>query len=209
MKCISFISLILLFHFGDSSPLSCPDPDDIAPCSCSGNSITCDGDMTQTDIETVFQATFPVQDLDTFVLSNNKILTELDSSVFCTVTFQAIDVHYDENLSQISDSFFVGQENTLRNVSIHNTQLSSDGFPYSSLSLLTYLTYLDLSSNSISSIPVPIPSNSLITLRYEGNVIESIEDDTFSNSQNLANLYLSNNSIAAVGTGNYFKLKVL
>ena len=205
MKLIGFM-VFLLFKFGDSSSL-CPNPEDIEPCYCFidetfGTEIICDGNLLESEIEAVFQATFPVKELYDFIIRNNELITELNLPIFNGITFESIKIYNNDNLIHINSTFFNGQENTLRILYLPRNKLDSDGFPYLVLPNVPNLISLNLESNDISSLPVPIPMNNITDLDYQNNRIKEIKQGTFESCKALTDLELSNNVIANIEKGN-------
>ena len=72
----------------------------------------CDGNMFETQIETVFQAVFPIKNLKGFYLVNNEYIRELTRPLFNDVTFDEIYIQKND-LVHINESFFHDQENSL------------------------------------------------------------------------------------------------
>ena len=204
MKCLTLLT-VLFIKFSDSS-IFCPDSEDIQPCYCiqdtfAGTVIRCDGSMELSEIETAFRANFPFKDLDEFYLTNNRIITELSTSFFNNVTFEAIYILNNDLLFQIDEAFFEGQEATLLQLTLNGNKIGNNGFPYSILPNLPYLFMLDLESNDISNLPVLIPFNNITELHYENNAISSIEQETFSNCKKLRHLHLTSNVISTIEIG--------
>ena len=143
--------------------------------------------------------------MDEFSITNNKVLRELSGPFFNDITFTSITIEYNDNLFYLNETFFGGQEETLRSLIIHKNVLGNNGFPYSVLPSLPYLSYLELSENGISTLPV-LPSNKLIELRYGYNAIEALNEGTFVNCEALKNLYFSVNSISSITPGKSIKI---
>ena len=207
MKCFGFV-MLLLFKFGDSSS-TCPDSNEIFPCECSyseflGSQITCTGDILESDIENVFQATFPVKNFDFFVIDRNDIITGLSFTIVNGITFNTIEIHDNQYLTHIDESFFVGQGESLTNLYVNKNKLGSEGFPYSVLPNLPYLDKLDLTWNRISSLPEPIPANIITTMAYQYNIINRIKQATFVNCNALKSLDLTYNSMETLDKGNNY-----
>ena len=203
MKCFAFV-MLLLFQLGDSSP-TCPNSEDILPCECSynkeiGTQIMCDGRILESELETVFQATFPIKKLDQFILRNNDFIPELSLPIFNDITFKKMQIA-DNKLFHINETFFDGQENSLTELRVDRNKLNSEGFPYSVLPNLENLLSLNLNSNYISSLPVSIPPNNITELYYQYNAINEIKQGTFENCNSLTTLDLSNNLIATLDKG--------
>ena len=84
---------MLFVEFGNSSLLSCPNSEEIEPCLCSynyedqGTDIICDGDIKESEIAEVFQASFPLKDFNEFIIQNNGYLDELSQSLFNDIYF--------------------------------------------------------------------------------------------------------------------------
>ena len=90
-----FSSFVLLISLGLSScTFTCPDPEDILPCTCTYNEnyrdtyIYCDDATSESEIEEAFLAPFPVKDLYRFFLRDNEDIRELTHSLFNGVTFE-------------------------------------------------------------------------------------------------------------------------
>ena len=204
MKCFVFLTFFLL-KLGNSSP-TCPDAADILPCTCTynanvGTDIICNGDILESQIETAFEAFFPLKDLDEFHLKNNRYIRELTLPVFNDITFTSINIYHTE-IVKINDTFFDGQQNTLVHLYMFDNRLGNSGFPYEVLPNLTNLVFLNMTSNHISELPSSIPPNNLQFLQYQDNTIDVIEDGTFGNCQSLTELHLSSNSIKEIVPGN-------
>ena len=100
----------------------------------------------------------------------------------------------------VNETFFDGQEETLTSLYIYNNKLGNDGFPYSILPNLHFLSFLDLTENDISSLPV-LPPNNITILHYEENLIQTLDEGTFANCKALEELFLSFNVIRSIAPG--------
>ena len=204
---MKFCSFILLISLGfSSSTLFCPDRHEISPCTCvhdtsnENNYIYCDDAKSESDIEDAFLVPFPIKDLYQFIFNINEDIRELTHYLFNGATFLYITIQAND-LVKINETFFEGQGETLLEIEANDNRLGNEGFPYSALSSLPYVSYLRLDGNGISSLPVPIPSNNVKHLDYNYNVINTIEEGTFQNCKELVTLDLYFNAFQSLSPG--------
>ena len=208
-----FSCFVLCISLGLSScTLSCPDPGDILPCTCTHHEgfdqtyIYCEDATDESEIEEAFLASFPVNDLYLFNLRNNHDIRVLTHSLFNGVTFNRMVLDQND-IIHINETFFEGQKETLRQIFAYKNRFGNEGFPYSVLPSLPNLDLLHLDRNGISSLPDPIPPNKITSMNYADNFIDTFEEGTFQNCKELKFLYLSYNSIRSIPPGKELYLK--
>ncbi|XP_018016768.1 oplophorus-luciferin 2-monooxygenase non-catalytic subunit [Hyalella azteca] len=184
----------------------CPDAADIAPCICYTDErdllhLDCSLVPTEKYLETIFQQNFPVKHFQSFDLFDNSHITTL-GDIFNGLTFVEVFVERCVNLREISQYWLADSRDTLVYLSIANTSLTSDAFPFISMDSYTRLEALFVPTNDFTFIP-PIHSATIQGVAFESGMISVIEPDTFSNLPNLTYIGLSQNNLTSLAASTF------
>ena len=150
----------------------CPSDEGIDPCTCWYQDTSLFLDCTEVPSEErlaeVFQQDFPVKDFDTFYINTTNSLVNLDFDLN-GVTFRKVkfsDGIYDgsSTIETISAGLFAGSVDTLEILRVRSSNLTTEGFPFSSLSQYTRLRDVTIDGSNVETIPKVESS----TLEYFG-----------------------------------------
>ncbi|XP_018028184.1 oplophorus-luciferin 2-monooxygenase non-catalytic subunit [Hyalella azteca] len=176
----------------------CPIDDYISPCTCISDisyhvDIDCSAVTDESEIRNAFAHTFPFDDVYTFKIDNpnykNPIIN-LTSGVFDDKYFYSVDITGTQ-LQAIEDNVFDGSHDSLTTMKLSGNELKS--FPFQVLTEYKKIRSLNLQNNKLIELP-KVNSPSLLTLMMNGNTNLNLTfgDQTFVGAPNLRTLYLAN-----------------
>ena len=145
----------------------CPLAVLIAPCECAPFDpidIIC-SDVTSEQLAAVFQD-FPVSEIGNLYIHDSPLLTSLEFDLN-GVTLNYLNVGH-SGVATVAADFLEGSHETLQIISIWYSELTNEGFPFSSLANYSNLEQLDLTGNHMDTMPII----SSLSLRYL-NIVET------------------------------------
>ena len=154
----------------------CPDPEAIAPCICysvTSTGVDCTNAETSSQIATAFQQQFPLPQYGRFVISGDSSITSLDFSTNGVAFSEFIIESTTPSLESISASVFEDSAEVVKQITIINSSLTTQGFPFERLQSYTVLDNLNIQNSKIAEVP-NIVSTSLDTLFLNVNDIQGI-----------------------------------
>ena len=157
----------------------CPASLDILPCNCVAEAPTrvyldCIGANSE-QLANVFQQDFPVQNMTMLYIRNSSDPLILDFSTN-GLSFQEIEI-INTGLLEIHEEFFSSSYEKLLILIFSNVELTSEGFPFTSLPEFQVLSGLNMISVGLNILPT-ISSRSLVNLVITLNDIDTIEPGT-------------------------------
>ncbi|CAL4153829.1 unnamed protein product [Meganyctiphanes norvegica] len=192
-------------YYGYKQP--CPNADDIAPCVCKyyadehAMDLDCSTVESEEQLRQIFKADFPFKNFRTFNLQHNSNLKVLESYVFNNISFERIEIYYNE-FEVIEDHALYSCYETATVVDFYKNRITS--FPFDALSNFVHLKEFGITSNSLSTIPAyafhGITTLEIIWIQYitQNNV------GTFQNLTNLKDIAMGGNSLTIIPT-NFIK----
>ena len=161
------------WKFSDES--ECPEPNVILPCVCTiedtaNIKLECTS-ITTEQLFNVFQQEFPVKNMSVLYVINSFEPLILNFSTN-QLTFEEIGFN-DVGSLAIYDEFLADSSARLKELKVIHAELTSDGFPFSTLSNYKVLDYLHLSRTGLTSLPT-ISSASLTFINIQNHDIDTI-----------------------------------
>ena len=156
--CKIFLLLGIILCLSDCDAQDpCPDPEAILPCTCYQQLASLHLDCTQVESEEqlsqVFQQNFPVKDFFKFEMTTNSRILTLDVPTN-GVSFEYVDLFPGPfSLEAVGENFFLDSVDTLTDIRIHDTNLTTEGFIFSSMAAFPNLDMVDLSQSRLSYLP--------------------------------------------------------
>ncbi|KAI1309074.1 Oplophorus-luciferin 2-monooxygenase non-catalytic subunit [Halotydeus destructor] len=184
---------------------TCPAADEIAPCSCDDEGISCYTITAIEQFERVFRANCSKKAAKAVWLIGTP-LTKMAANTFNGYLFETISIDKNE-IEFVESGTFEGTERGLKSLSLYGNKLTS--FPFQDLIKFSRLTSLSLAANKIRTIPsgslVNIPS--LIQLILKDNEITTLGKQSFANCPNLKGVDLSGNKITSLGSSTFGRMR--
>ncbi|GFS46707.1 uncharacterized protein NPIL_148061 [Nephila pilipes] len=175
---------------------SCPDPKDLAPCTCDGEGLNCMGARTLEEIKKAFQAKFKYGGVRSVWVQGTP-LTHLPADIFGNVRSQQFYVEVND-ITTIDANAFSASKKSLHTLSLFGNKIKD--FPYSGLSVYENLGVLNLGRNLIETIPDDAFNNrNLYAIILAQNKITHIGKNAFSNLPSLGRLEMALNNIVTLG----------
>ncbi|GFY55880.1 uncharacterized protein TNIN_358361 [Trichonephila inaurata madagascariensis] len=191
-----WICVVALLGAVVSGDDSCPDPKDLAPCTCDGEGLNCMGARTLDEIKRAFQAKFKYGGVRSVWVQGTP-LTHLPADIFGNVKSQQFYVEVN-NLTTIDANAFSASKKSLHTLSLFGNKIKD--FPYSDLSVYENLGTLNLGRNLIETIPDDAFNNrNLYAIILAQNKISHIGKNAFSNLPSLGRLEMALNNIVTLG----------
>ena len=183
----------------------CPNANYIDPCTCIENGINdvtidCSLAQSEEEIELAFLVDFPINNLTSFLISNNLEITSLSSNLFTAKSFQQITIKY-TNIELIDFSFFNACFGTLLKLEVSYNPLLTT-FAFDSFDFFSSLTLVDLEHNGLSFLP-QMSSDTIEVMILQYNLIDNITASAFSNCTELKEIYLNGNLLEEIPEGNW------
>ncbi|CAG0899211.1 unnamed protein product, partial [Darwinula stevensoni] len=156
-------------------------------------------------------------DMEFRIGNEPKFMDEyIPEELFGSLTFQNVEIswHHKPSLQSQRNAFPLKKiipmailpfQNSLVNLTIQSGNL--EDFPFHILHELNLLKYLDLSGNSLTSIPT-LKSKSILILHLRNNKITRVEGDRWE-TLNLKELDLSSNSLTSIPVLKFGSLEIL
>ena len=153
----------------------CPEPDEILPCVCTiedtaNIKLECTS-ITTEQLFNVFQQEFPVKNMSVLYVINSFEPLILNFSTN-QLTFEEIGFN-DVGSLAIYDEFLADSSARLKELKVIHAELTSDGFPFSTLPNYEVLDYIHLSRTGLTSLPT-ISSASLTFINIQNHDIDTI-----------------------------------
>ena len=162
----------------------CPEPEAIAPCICysvTSTGVDCSNAESSSQIATAFQQQFPLPQYARFVISGDSSITTLDFSTNGVAFSEFVIESTTPSLEFISATVFEDSAHVVKQITIINSSLTTQGFPFENLQFYTVLNTLNLQNSKIAQLP-DIVSTSLDTLFLNVNDIEDINPGEYLNT---------------------------
>ncbi|CAG0887206.1 unnamed protein product [Darwinula stevensoni] len=204
------LSCFLVAFTSGISGQSCPNPEDISPCTCDFSEFdgTISADCSSASTSEIFStfnevAWFP--ELRQFSVQINEKVTELPEGVLGDVSIQHILLESVWNLSTIHPEVVLQSKDRLQQIQVHDVPV--EDFPWEVLSQLTSLLFFDFtgSGNPISELPPGLfegLENLVIFLCSECDLGPTLPSGSLEfQSQNFQYVGLSSNGITMVEPG--------
>ena len=136
---------------------NCPSPDAIAPCICEEPHslliLDCSLVESEQQLESIFEQEFPKTEFDEFHMSENLFIKKLNFSTN-GISFVSIDLFLGPFvLEEVTEEFLIGSAATLETIRIHNSNVTTEKFPFDSLSSFPKLDLFDLSLSDVTWLP--------------------------------------------------------
>ncbi|XP_047473534.1 oplophorus-luciferin 2-monooxygenase non-catalytic subunit-like [Penaeus chinensis] len=199
MHLLVYLSLGLFILGAEASSKGswpCPEPEEIAPCTCNSDAgdinMDCSNVQNDEELSAAFKANFPFTDLNRFTmiknLSDEKIgVTRLSADTFSNVTFTSFAISH-TTLTSVDDLAFSKSFAIMESLVISYSDLTS--FPFDILKNCPKLKDLRVFNNQIKHMS-NIHSESLEYLQVSHNPELHFNDDTFQTAPNLKQLLLN------------------
>ncbi|KAF8768421.1 Chondroadherin-like protein like [Argiope bruennichi] len=198
--------LILLLCFSWIKAQCPSDPKTIEPCQCTSSlpgqeELVCNGPIGLVRLTTVLRNEMCGRTIGKFKLTLSDI-EYLPSNLFFKIIVRDIQISftYISHFTKAGRSAFFGLEPYLQSLSMRRGKLVDD-LDWQKIGDLHALTYLDLSFNNITRIPLDWfdhPPPNLLSLILKGNKIKTLESGSLSHMHELIELDLSDNQIHSV-----------
>ena len=134
--------------------------------------LDCTDVQSEDQLSYIFNQTFPVTEFNKFRINSSDTITFLDSINNAGLTFEVVNLSPGPfALMAVSEYFLLASKQTLTELTIRDSQLTTDTFPFLSLNLYPALSVLDLSGSAISVVPPLLGSMEYVDLGY-GNISE-------------------------------------
>lgn len=193
----SSIIIIFLSIIFDNSQATCPDSNEILPCTCDDEGLQCLR-LNNTGLDRVFNASAERKAIRrVWIFQTN--LTIIKDKAFGDYIIR--DLYLDLNkITNIESDAFGIASSTIETLSLTRNQLKT--FPYEELNSLVKLKQLALSHNLLTEIPTYAfpPSHTLESLDLSHNKIKKIDSFAFVNLHKLSSIDLSRNYINELET---------
>ncbi|CAL4162530.1 unnamed protein product [Meganyctiphanes norvegica] len=179
----------------------CPDAEDIAPCTCTYNSVSnaidlnCSAVESEEQLKQIFKADFPFKNFREFRIEDNNNIKVLEAAVFNGISFEKINIEHN-HLEVIELQALNSCYETATVISLKSNNITS--FPFDELSQFSKLSYLYIRENSLSMIPADA-FHGLTALEYldiSGNHADIV--GTFQDLPNLRYIELSSNALTTI-----------
>ena len=201
---LAVVASTVMASGGEGTSLQCPDPEDIAPCSCVVNDdnemdFECPSEITEEKLAEVFTAKMPNNNFNSFTMKYNANFSVLRNGVFGTATFERILIRYG-NLVTVEEEALSGSYNTLEILDLSFNQLAL--FPVFNFPNYKALTTLYLSDNKFTQLPM-LNSDSLTVLQMGYNQIHELPKTAFQGLPNLEEIRFPHNDITTISPGKH------
>ena len=199
---LAVVASTVMASGGEGTSLQCPDPEDIAPCSCVVNDdnemdFECPSEITEEKLAEVFTAKMPNNNFNSFKMEYNTNISVLRDGVFGTATFRQIEIRFGK-LVMVEEEALSGSYNTLEILALWGNRLAV--FPVFNFPNYKALTTLYLSDNKFTQLPM-LNSDSLTVLQMGYNQIHELPKTAFQGLPNLEQIYFDSNGLTTVSPG--------
>lgn len=192
----------------------CPEEADIAPCVCylaDDNPdfmvMDCSAAENEEQLQNAFLADFPTREFRTFNMKYNKNVTQL-GDVMQGTTFLVIGLGYSE-LEVITEDCFIASVNTLWQLAVSGSRLTTNNFPFSSIGSYSQLLELQVADSRLDTFP-DLSSSTLTQLWLPNNeIVGVLPASAFINTPNLTDINLYYNAFSEVEPGTFSNLPFL
>lgn len=180
----------------------CPDAATIAPCVCTigiNSTVNLDCTLVESDeqLQAVFKEGFPTKSLYQFNMVNNSAIT-LFHDFLNGVSFEKVNLSPGPfALEAISNNFLLDINDTLNELNIVDSRLTTEFFPFYLLPYMNQLESLYILGSNIDRIP-EIRAPILSTLMIQRSLVQSVEIGTFSIGAGPMSIDLSSNLINSI-----------
>nr|XP_027212559.1 oplophorus-luciferin 2-monooxygenase non-catalytic subunit-like [Penaeus vannamei] len=200
---LGLLSLLITFCHGrflTFPKLPCPNPEDILPCTCTGDEngtmdMDCSHVVSEDELERVFSSFFPYTMFRNFTVVDNTYLKTLRNQALGIASFTGVYI-MNSVLEVVEPDALSSSFATARVVNMQNNSISS--FPFETLPSFTSLLELGLSDNSLT-FPA-LESETLLVLDLSNNQIRNVAATAFSDVPEISEIYLGGNQISHIPT---------
>lgn len=201
---LGLLSLLITFCHGrflTFPKLPCPIPEDILPCTCTGDEngtmdMDCSHVVSEDELERVFSSFFPYTMFRNFTVVDNTYLKTLRNQALGIASFTGVYI-MNSVLEVVEPDALSSSFATARVVNMQNNSISS--FPFETLPSFTSLLELGLSDNSLT-FPA-LESETLLVLDLSNNQIQNVAATAFLDVPEISEIYLGGNQISHIPTG--------
>ncbi|ROT76406.1 Oplophorus-luciferin 2-monooxygenase non-catalytic subunit [Penaeus vannamei] len=203
---LGLLSLLITFCHGrflTFPKLPCPIPEDILPCTCTGDEngtmdMDCSHVVSEDELERVFSSFFPYTMFRNFTVVDNTYLKTLRNQALGIASFTGVYI-MNSVLEVVEPDALSSSFATARVVNMQNNSISS--FPFETLPSFTSLLELGLSDNSLT-FPA-LESETLLMLDLSNNQIQNVAATAFLDVPEISEIYLGGNQISHIPTGTF------
>ena len=153
----------------------CPDAEAIAPCTCTTNVtvyISCyNQSLSESDLERIFSAEFPAKYMTELKMQYIDGLTRI-GNIFHDLKFSYIRI-YNTSIEEIADDAFINMEGHLSEISIKDSRISTEQFPFETLANYTYFFDLQITDSMLTWLP-DLYSRYISRIDFSNNAISTI-----------------------------------
>lgn len=189
------------------SDFPCPEAEDIYPCVCFYDSdynisLNCTDVESEEQLASVFQQDFPVKTLHEFRMNENHAIKVLGNALN-GVTFRNVILYPGPfAIEAVSEYFLVDSLDILEIFHIHNSNLTSDLFPFNTFNFAKRLDIYFIDLCKLTWIP-PIRGPLITELSFDFATVKAVEPGTFEGVPNMQVLELRFNDIEELKAGTF------
>lgn len=187
----------------------CPEATSISPCICSVDedenlNLDCTHVESEEQLAAVFQQEFPVKEFYKFTMDINDKIKEI-GNVLNGVSFQVISLEPGPfTFDLISEYFFLDNKDSLTQLTIHSSQISSDTFPFAILSVMNKLEYMHFHGNNLITWLPQILAPVATVVGFDYGLVRTIESGTFPIPAGSLHVGMQFNIISTIEPGSFF-----
>ncbi|XP_045601374.2 oplophorus-luciferin 2-monooxygenase non-catalytic subunit [Procambarus clarkii] len=187
----------------------CPDDDEISPCTCTYNitiDLRCSNLTSEEELASAFQASFPINRVNSFVLEYSNI-SVLSDDVFGDLAFGSVRLD-SNNLTTVGSDVFKNSYNFMEEFYMYeeDSDVMYD-WPLGNIESFIKMKTIDVSGpyDTVSVLTSKTLTSATLSLYY----LTSLAEDMFSGAPNLVNIGLTNTPLKTIPGNIFLALKYL